>query len=284
MSEGVVDRLEVVEIEEQHRKRPLVVHACLEFRVEGLDEARAVQEARERVMMGEVAVLALGTHGGDQHPVEAEGGGRHGGQIHRHLEIHDVEERLASERSAGDDGTEAQQDHGPGQPRRSEIAEADAADHRRRRQRRQDGDDPVAARDADDGAKSNAGAPGDREQEMQVGRCWAVSTRAALRADEHDKARQANRDLDDEPGDEWCSLLAAGDHGGDGNGVDRAGGKNRQRTIELGNERGTDVAGHARSRLGQPARQAPAWRTIESLVRLHCRASRIPGANNDDRS
>lgn len=194
--------------------------------------------------MGAMAVLALGAHGGDQHPIEAEGGGRHRGQIHRHLEVDDVEQRLAGERSAGDDGAEAQQDHGPGQPRRAEIAEADAANHRRRRERGQHGDDPVPAGQAGNDAKSNAGAPGDREQEMKVGWRRAVGTRPAMRADEHGEAGQADRDLHDQPDNEWCSLLAASDHGGDGNGVDGAGSKNRQGSIELDNERGADVVGN----------------------------------------
>ena len=60
VAEGVVDQLEVVEVEVQQRDGGAVARRPGERQVEVLAQQRAVRQARERVVVGEVRDLALG--------------------------------------------------------------------------------------------------------------------------------------------------------------------------------------------------------------------------------
>ena len=113
----------------------------------------------------------------DQHLVEPERCRDHGDEVQRCLQENHVEERLAGERRAGEGQAHARQHHSRGQTRGIEIAETDPADHGRRRQAGEGGGDPVAAQQADDDAVTDAGAPGDREQEIDIGQRVVVPER-----------------------------------------------------------------------------------------------------------
>ena len=145
--------------------------------LDGANESRSISKPGKLIMPGTPIVLALRAHRRNQHSVQLEAGHSHGRQIHRDLEEKDQHERLSRHQGARNRRAQAQHDHCAAEPRRTEIAEADPADHRaggyageRRRY-------PVARRKTNQRPVADAGAPGNRKHQVDVGRCRVMPQR-----------------------------------------------------------------------------------------------------------
>lgn len=163
MTVRVVHHLELVQIEIEQRQHPAAGTGSRQPLLELGDKSSPIGEPGERVLPGAALVLAFGAHGGDQHPVQPEAGHRHGGQIHRDLEEEDKHEWLPSDQGARNRRPQAQHDHRAAEPRRTEVAEADTADHRTSGHAGERRRHPVAGRQADQRPVADAAAPGDRQ-------------------------------------------------------------------------------------------------------------------------
>jgi hypothetical protein len=158
------------------------------------------------------------------------------------------------------------------------------ADHRRRRQARERGRHPVAARHADDDAVTDAGAPGDRQHQINVGRGIAMPERRAARDQQNDQPGHADGNFEAEPGDEESRRLAGGDRGCNHERIDHAAGKDRQRPEQVADKLDADVVGHAGTAIGEPARHSPARQAVESVPAIHdlpaCSTGKPTAPNN----
>ena len=173
------------------------------------------------------------------------------------------------EQRAADAGADAGDDHHCGKIWRAEVAETNAADHRCAGQAGQSCDNPVATRQAEEGAVTDAAAPGDAQQEIDVGRRLVGFERRAARMDEHDQTSKADCEIENKPGNERRGLHVQGDGRRDQQAVDHAPGEHRQGAEQRRNQGCAYICRHAGAGIGQPMRQAPARQTVDPVFALH---------------
>ena len=266
---GIVDRLEAVQVQVQHRELRLVLAGPAHRLVQRAQQAVAVQQAGQRILPRLALVLPLGQHGRHQHAVQPVRGHRHRSHVERHLHQHQPENRLLGEQGRQRAGAHAQRHHRRRQPWRAEIAHADAADHRGGRQAGQRRRDPVAADQADEGAVAHAAGPEQRQHHVQVGRGRPVGKRRAPRRHQHHDAGGADQRFHRQPQQERRLGAPQRDQRRHQQGIDDAAKEDRQGSEQAAHQRHADIRRHVAAGVDQPPREPQGGYAVNPVLDVH---------------